>query len=68
MASDRHRTDEIRRGISTEREQLAGALSDLRTDVRSVAKKIPAIAGGTLAASIALGAVVAAVKRRRGDD
>lgn len=65
MAND-PRTQEIRRDISTEREQLAGALTDLRTDVRSAARKIPAVAGGALAAGLALGAVVAAVKRRRG--
>ena len=68
MARDGRGTEEVRSEISVERQQLAGALSDLRTDVRSVARKIPVIAGGALAAGVAVRAVVAAVKRRRGDD
>jgi hypothetical protein len=68
VARDGRGTDEVRSEISVEREHLAGALSDLRTDVRSAARKIPVIAGGALAAGVALRTVVAAVKRRRGDD
>lgn len=68
MARDGRGTEQVRSEISLEREQLAAALSDLRTDVRSAARRIPVIAGGALAAGVALRAVVAAVKRRRGDD
>lgn len=66
MAAEGRTTEGVRRDISTEREQLADALGDLRTDVRSAARKLPAIAGGAVAAGLALKAVVAAVKRRRG--
>ena len=68
MARDGRGTEQVRSEISLEREQLAAALSDLRTDVRSAARRIPVIAGGALAAGVALRAVVAADKRRRGDD
>jgi hypothetical protein len=61
-------TEEVRRDISTERQQLVDAVADLRTDVRSAARKIPAIAGGALATGLALAAVVAAAKRHRGGD
>ena len=68
MARDGRGTEQVRREISVEREQLAGAVSDLRGDLRSAARRIPVIAGGALAAGVAVRAVVAAVKRRRGDD
>jgi len=58
-------SEEVRRDISAERQQLVDAVTDLRTDVRSVARKIPAVAGGALAAGVALAAVVAAAKRLR---
>jgi hypothetical protein len=67
VASGRRGSEQVRREISAEREQLADALTDLRTDVRS-ARKIPAIAGGVFAAGLALAAVVAAAKRHRDDD
>jgi hypothetical protein len=54
-------TEDVRREISTERQQLVDAVDDLRTGVRSVARKIPAIAG----AALAVGVAVAALKRRR---
>jgi hypothetical protein len=54
-------TEDVRREISTERQQLVDAVADLRTGVRSVARKIPAIAG----AALAVGLAVAALKRRR---
>ncbi|HET9243212.1 MAG TPA: hypothetical protein VFN99_07190 [Gaiella sp.] len=68
MARDGRGTEQVRREISVEREQLAGAVSDLRGDLRSAARKVPVVAGGVLAAGVAVRAVVAAVKRRRGDD
>lgn len=68
MAEDGRSTEQIRRDISSEREQLAGALADLRAGVRSSARRIPVIMGGALATGAALAAVVAAAKRRFGDD
>jgi hypothetical protein len=58
--------EEIRRQLSVEREQLTGALSDLREDVHA-ARRIPMIIGGALAAGLAAFAAVKAV-RRLGDD
>jgi hypothetical protein len=57
-------TEEVRRDISGERQQLVDAVADLRTDVRSAARKIPLIAG----AALALAAVLAAAKRHRDGD
>ena len=68
MGSDGRASEDVRRDISAERQQLVDAVTDLRTDVRSAARKLPAIAGGALAAGLALGAIVAAAKRRRDDD
>ena len=65
MPSHGRGSEEVRRDISAERQQLVDAVTDLRTDVRSVARKIPAVAGGALAAGVALAAVVAAAKRLR---
>ena len=64
MRSQTRGTEDVRREISTERQQLVDAVDDLRTDVRSVARKIPAIAG----AALAVGVAVAALKRRRRAD
>jgi hypothetical protein len=66
VASHGRGTEDVRRDISTERQQLVDALTDLRTDVRS-ARKIPAVVGGALAAGLTLAAVVVARKRRRDD-
>jgi len=68
VGSDGRASEDVRRDISAERQQLVDAVTDLRTDVRSAARKLPAIAGGALAAGLALGAIVAAAKRRRDDD
>jgi hypothetical protein len=58
------RTPEAIRGeLAAEREQLVGALGDLRRDVRATARKLPLIAGGALAAGLALAAARAAAKR-----
>jgi|Tabmets5t2r1_1033131.scaffolds.fasta_scaffold78419_2 hypothetical protein len=56
--------EEIRLEITAERQQLTGALADLRADVQS-ARRIPMIIGGALLAGIA---TVAAVKAVRGRD
>jgi len=68
VASDGRGSEEVRRDISAERQQLVDAVTELRADVRSATRKLPAIAGGALAAGLALAAVVAAAKRRRDDD
>ena len=52
MATDRRSAEEIRRELSSEREQLTGALADLRADVRS-ARRIPMVVGGALLAGLA---------------
>ena len=67
MASHGRETDDVRREITAERQKLVDAVTDLRADARSAARKLPAIAGGALAAGVALAAVVAAAKRRRND-
>ncbi|MGH3021517.1 MAG: hypothetical protein ACRDNR_15370 [Gaiellaceae bacterium] len=67
MASDGRGTEDVRRDITAERQQLADALTDLRTDLRS-ARRIPAVIGGALVAGLAVAAVVAAARRRRDDD
>jgi hypothetical protein len=58
--------EEIRLELTSEREQLTGAVADLRADVQS-ARRIPMIVGGALLAGIATVAAVKAV-RGRGDD
>jgi hypothetical protein len=68
VSSHARGTEEVRRDISAERQQLVDAVADLRTDVRSAARKIPAIAGGALATGLALAAVIAAAKRHRDGD
>jgi hypothetical protein len=57
--------EEIRLELTSERDQLTGALADLRADVQS-ARRIPMIVGGALLAGIATFAAVKAV-RGRGD-
>ena len=56
--------EELRQQLTAERQQLTGALADLRADVQS-ARRIPMIIGGALLAGIA---TVAAVKAVRGRD
>ena len=55
--------EEIRQQLTSEREQLTGALADLRADVQS-ARRIPMIIGGALLAGIAAFAAVKAVRGR----
>ena len=62
MAADGRSAEEIRRELSTEREQLAAALADLREGVHS-ARRIPMIAGGALGAGLAAVAAFKAVHR-----
>jgi hypothetical protein len=58
-------TEKIRQELTAEREQLTGALTDLRADVQS-ARRIPMVIGGALLAGIAAYAAFKAV--RGGDD
>ena len=66
MPDNGRSVEEIRRQISEEREQLTGALADLREDVHA-ARRIPMIVGGALAAG---GAALTALKvaRKLGGD
>jgi hypothetical protein len=59
-------TEEIRVELTTEREQLTGALAELRAEVQS-ARRIPMIIGGALLAGIA-GFVAFKAVRGRHDD
>jgi hypothetical protein len=63
MASDGRSAEEIRLQLSNEREQLTGALADLRADVQS-ARRIPMIVGGALLAGVAAFAAFKAVQGR----
>jgi Na+/melibiose symporter-like transporter len=63
MASDGRNAEEIRLQLSNEREQLVGAIADLREDVQS-ARRIPMIIGGALLAGIAAFAAFKAVQGR----
>lgn len=57
-------TEQIRREISDQRNELTRSLSDLREGVHS-ARRIPLIVGGALVAGVA---AVLTVKAVRGDD
>lgn len=63
MADEKRSPEVIRGELGVERERLAGALDDLRRDLRATARKIPLIAGGALAVGVALAAARAAAKR-----
>jgi hypothetical protein len=63
MAPDRRSPEEIRLQLSNERDQLVGAIADLREDVHS-ARRIPMIIGGALLAGIAAFAAFKAVQGR----
>ena len=64
-STQRRSAEEIRLELGTQREQLTGALADLRAEVQS-ARRIPMIIGGGLLAGIA--AFVAFKKVRGRDD
>ena len=67
-------TEDVRREIATEREQLAGAVEDLRTGIGEAANlrgKLPLIAASSLGAGFVLAGGVGATMRffaRRGRD
>jgi hypothetical protein len=62
MADSARSPEEIRLQLTSEREQLTGALAELREEVKS-ARRIPMIVGGALLAGVA---ALAAVKALRG--
>ena len=64
MAAERRRHEEVKQELTAEREQLVGALADLRKGVHD-ARRIPIIAGAALMAGLATFVVVRFV---RGDD
>jgi NAD(P)H-dependent flavin oxidoreductase YrpB (nitropropane dioxygenase family) len=65
MAAERRGAEEVKRELTAEREQLVGALADLRKGVHD-ARRIPIIAGGALATGLAAFAAIKFV-RGRGD-
>jgi len=67
VPGEHRRTDEqIRREITTEREQLANALVDLRAGVYEK-RRLAAAVAGALAAGFVTAAGVAVVRRLRGE-
>jgi hypothetical protein len=66
VPSDHRTEEEIRREITTEREQLADALADLREGID--AKRRPAVVvGGVLAAALAAAVAIKVVRRLKGE-
>ena len=65
MAAEQRGVEEVKQELSAEREQLVGALADLKKGVHD-ARRIPIIAGGALMAGLASLAAVKFV-RGRGD-
>ena len=66
MAAERRGAEEVKQELASERQQLVGAIADLKKGVHD-ARRIPIIAGGALMAGLATFAVVKFV-RGRGDD
>ncbi|MGH3011995.1 MAG: hypothetical protein ACRDLZ_07145 [Gaiellaceae bacterium] len=58
--------EEIRQQLTAERDQLTGAIADLRADV-SDARRIPMIIGGALLAGVAAFVAFKAVRGRDDD-
>jgi hypothetical protein len=63
MAGSARSPEEIRLQLTSEREQLTGALAELREEVKS-ARRIPMIVGGALLAGVAAFAAVKALRGR----
>ena len=63
MADSARSPEEIRLQLTSEREQLTGALAELREEVKS-ARRIPMIVGGALLAGVAAFAAVKALRGR----
>ncbi len=65
MPGDRRTVEEIRREITTEREQLVDALADLREGIHAKSR-LAAVVGAALAVGLAAAAVVTVVRRLKG--
>lgn len=65
MAGDDRTDTEIRREITSEREQLADALGDLREGV-AAKRGLATVVGGVAAAGLAAATVLKVVRRFRG--
>jgi hypothetical protein len=72
MARNSRRAEDVRRDIAAEREQLADAVDELRADLDigdKLRAKLPALAGGALAAGFVIAGGIGATMRffaRRG--
>jgi hypothetical protein len=66
VPGDRRADAEIRREITAEREQLVGALADLREGIVEK-RRVAAIVGGAVAVGFAAAASVRLVRRLKGD-
>lgn len=68
--ADGRTEEQVRRAIELEREQLAGALASLRSELKVVSRvRLPTIAAGALAAGFVLAGGIGATMRlfaRRG--
>lgn len=65
MPGDRRTVEEIRREITTERDQLVDALADLREGIDEKSR-LAAVVGGALAVGLAAAAAVTVVRRLKG--
>ncbi len=65
MPGDRRTVEEIRREITTERDQLVDALADLRESIDEKSR-LAAVVGGALAVGLAAAAAVTVVRRLKG--
>jgi hypothetical protein len=66
MATERRGPEEVKQELTAEREQLVGALADLRKGIHD-ARRIPIIAGGALMAGLATFVAVKFVRGRGRD-
>ena len=64
MPADRRTEQEIRREISVEREQLVGAIADLRAGI-SAKRRSAAVVSAMVAAGLAARAALEVARRRR---
>jgi hypothetical protein len=50
-------SEQVRRELASEREQLGSAMDDLRNEVDALKRKLPYVAAGAVAAGVLLGVV-----------
>lgn len=65
MPGDRRTVEEIRREITTERDQLVDALADLREGIDEKSR-LATVVGGALAVGLAAATAVTVVRRLKG--